>query len=104
MESGTEAINQLQEVVDGLLNSTKEANSIEKVKAALKHEDTRTFFDNKTRSLLNAGFGSAQEEETRKNATSTRAGIFEGASKAWYLLDSWMNKRNAGRLETQLSD
>jgi hypothetical protein len=33
-EWNQEAINQLQEVVDGLLNSTKEANSIEEVRAA----------------------------------------------------------------------
>jgi hypothetical protein len=46
-----EAINQLQETVDGLLNSTKKSTSIEEVRAALEHKSTRAFFDSKKRKL-----------------------------------------------------
>ena len=45
----SEAINQLQEVVNGLNESTRTANSIEEVNAALDGKDTGAFFDERTR-------------------------------------------------------
>jgi hypothetical protein len=67
VEWNQEAINQLQEVIDGFLNSTKESTSIEDLRAALEHGDTRAFFHSKTLKLeynYDAEFGSTQEEET----------------------------------------
>jgi hypothetical protein len=91
-----EAINQLQEVVDGLLKSTTESTSIEGVRAASEHGDTRACFDSKTLKLeykYDAEFGSTQEEETRERATSTVVEIFECVKGM--VLDSWIMHNEA---------
>jgi hypothetical protein len=95
-EWNQEAINELQEVVDELLNSTKAANSIEEVKAALEHGDTKAFFDSKTLKLehkYDAEFRSTQEEETREKGTSTVVEIFECVKGM--ALDSWVMHKEA---------
>jgi hypothetical protein len=97
-----EAINQLQDVVDVLINFTKVANSVEKVGAALGFEDTITFFDSKTRKLEYKY--DAQEEETRKTdvfwstiqtktVTSKWAGIFECVKGM--VMDNWIRHKEA---------
>jgi hypothetical protein len=44
----TETINQLQEVFNGLNESTKTVDSIKEVNAALETEEPRAYFDKKT--------------------------------------------------------
>jgi hypothetical protein len=75
-----ETINQLQEVVDGLNESTKTANTIEDVNAALEAGDTKAFFDEKTNRFgikHDGAFDNQEEKDNMKKASSIVTKIFE---------------------------
>jgi hypothetical protein len=90
----SEAINQLQKVVDGLSEITRTANSIEEVNAALDERDTSAFFDERTRRFdikYDEEFDTQEERNNLEKAISIVEEIF-GCVKGT-VQDTWIMQK-----------